>query len=299
MTKTIIADHNIVDTAQELTAQTIPVIVLQAGRKAPKVEPGSVPRPDGTHPQWIITDPDDAERAFKEPANIGILLGSDKDSPVISVGLDLYKDRTVADKVKALGVSSTASVWIEQSGRRGINIIYADPGVTLKRDTTQAGAALDLMTRGYVLVPPSNTGSEPDGGGPYTWAKGHSPWDIPLGELDPPPPDLLTWWQELHQTTLPRPSNAPGPAPELPSYHQGPIPEGQRNVELTSRAGYLHRLLPNDALVRDLIHGINQRDCNPPLSNGEVEAILRSILVRDGASHLRGVPRLTPLEIQS
>ena len=82
---------------------------------------------------------------------------------------------------------------------------------------------------------------------------------------------------------------ARGGAPVMPSCFQGPIPEGQRNVELTARTGYLHRMLPNDALVRDLIHAINERDCTPPLSTGEVETILLSILRREGASHFRGV----------
>ena len=73
------------------------------------------------------------------------------------------------------------------------------------------------------------------------------------------------------------------------SKHQGPIPEGQRNEELTRRADYLHRKILDDGLVRDLLHAVNQQDCNPPLPTGEVEAILRSILPRDGPSRFRGV----------
>jgi len=284
--------HSTVGTAQELTSQLIPVIVLQNRRKAPKA------RPDGETGQWIITDPEDAEEAFKDPANIGILLGPEKDSPVISVGLDLYKDRTVADRVKELGVTSEASIWIERSGRGGINIIYTDPGVPLQRDTTQQGAALDLMTRGYVLVTPSDTSGEPQGGGPYTWIAGHSPWNIPLTDLEQPPAALLDWWMGLHRKPAPA-SDSLWPTPTMPSKHQGPIAEGQRNTELASRAGYLHRVIPNDALVSDLVHAINLADCKPPLALGEVENILKSILPRAGASHLRGVPRLTPLEVQS
>jgi hypothetical protein len=41
--------------------------------------------------------------------------------------------------------------------------------------------------------------------------------------------------------------------------------------------------------VRDLIHKTNRADCMPPLSDTEVDAILNSILKRDGASHFRGV----------
>jgi len=284
----------IIAAAEELTSQLIPVIVLQTGRKAPKS------KPDGTAGQWIITDPGDAARALRESANIGVLLGPEKDSPVISVGLDLYKNSTVADRVKELGVTSEADVWIERSGRGGINIVYAAPaGINLKRDTTQASGALDLMTRGYLLIPPSDTSGEPQGGGPYTWVTGHSPRDIPLTDLEQPPQELLSWWMGLHQTPPPRASTPGGQGPDMPSKHQGPIPDGQRNAELARRAGYLHRMLPNDALVRDLIYAINTQDCKPPLPTAEVENILKSILPRDGASHLRGVPRLTPLEVQS
>ena len=81
---------------------------------------------------------------------------------------------------------------MSKSGRCGINIVYADPGIALQPDTTQAGAALDLMTRGFVLRPPSNTNLEPQGGGPYTWIKDHSPWGAPLTDLEPPPPQLLS-----------------------------------------------------------------------------------------------------------
>jgi len=289
----------IIATAEELTSQTIPVIVLQNGRKAPKVEPGADPRADGTYEQWIITDPTDVPNAFKAPANIGILLGPEKGSPVIAVGLDLYKDRSVADRMKEKGVTSDACVWIERSGRGGINIIYADPEVTLKRDTTQYGASLDLLTRGYVLIPPSDTSSEPQGGGLYSWIAGHSPFDIPFGDLETPPPPLLAWWLGLDAKPEPHVTPTGGAPDNMPPRHQGPIPEGTRNTELASRAGYLHRKIPDDGMVRDLVHGINIADCKPPLLHSEVENILKSILPKEGASHLRGVPRLTPLEVQS
>ena len=239
---------------------------------------------------WVIDDPAEVQEAFKDPANIAALLGQEKDhpfSPLIAVGLDLYKDRSVTDKAKGMGVTSSASCWIQRTGRGGNTLLYAHPDIELKRDTLQEGSALDLLTHGYTLIPPSNTDKQ--GGGPYTWVKGHSPWDIPLVDLVEPPQALLAWWLELHATPPPYVRTAPGGTLDMPSCFQGPIDEGLRNTELTARAGYLHRMLPNDALVRDLVHGINQQDCKPPLAHGEVENILRSILPREGASHFRGV----------
>jgi len=292
MSTTIITQ--IIATAKELTSQTIPVIVLQPGIKAPKTNPHAEPRPDGSRPMWVIDDPDQVPEAFSEPANLAVLLGIMADhprSPLIAVGLDKYKDPTITDKAKELGVTSKAACWIENTGRGGITLIYADPGMNLKRDTTQEGGALDLLTNSLTLIPPSNTNRIPpsDGvksGGPYSWIAGHSPFDIPFGDLEPPPQALLAWWLELSAPVLPSVSSNSG---DTPSQYAGPIPEGQRNPELTRRAGYYHRKLSNDAEVRSIVHGVNLAECKPPLPHNEVEAILRSILPREGAGHFRGV----------
>ena len=109
------------------------------------------------------------------------------------------------------------------------------------------------MTRGYVLVAPSNTSAKPQGGGLYTWITGHSPWDIPLTDLEQPPPQLLAWWQKLPQTkgasrrrevsmasetgySPANKSNVDNTALEMPSCFQGPIPEGDLVVPSTVRA---------------------------------------------------------------
>jgi len=283
-------------TAEELTSQTIPVVVIQPGIKVPKTNPHAEPRPDGSRPMWVIDDPDQVPEAFSEPANLAVLLGTLADhppSPLIAVGLDKYKDTTITDRAKELGVTSKAACWIQNTGRGGITLIYADPGINLKRDTTQERGALDLLTNGQTLIPPSNTNRIPPsdgvkGGGPYTWVKGHSPCEITLADLATPPKALLAWWQELHRAPAPRASTN-GQGPDMPAKHQGPIPEGTRNSELAKRAGYLHRMLPDDGMVRDVVHAINVADCQPPLTHNEVEAIIRSILGKAGASHFRGV----------
>jgi Primase C terminal 1 (PriCT-1) len=164
-------------------------------------------------------------------------------------------------------------------------VFYYHPDLTLKRDTFQRSSAIDLLVNGYTLIPPSDTSREPDGGGPYTWLPGRSPLEIPLVELDEPPKDLLDWWQSLSAPKQPR-------SPQTystPNWLTGPIPEGHRNESLTKIAGYYHRKLDDDSLVRHLVHQANQTQCRPPLSTSEVDRILDSILARDGASHFRGV----------
>jgi Primase C terminal 1 (PriCT-1) len=76
-----------------------------------------------------------------------------------------------------------------------------------------------------------------------------------------------------------------------PSYLHGPsIPDGSRNVILTSIAGSLHdgtRSL--EELVRDL-HAINKARCKPPLSKHEIEKIAKSIHKRPMCVPSKGKP---------
>jgi hypothetical protein len=188
--------------AQTLTQNTVPVLILKPGLKRPLAKPG-------TDRWWVLDDPDNVEAAFQSLGNhvvpnIGMLVGWQKQSPVIGVGADLYKDKKAGDKLKELGVSSNAAVWIQRTGRGGLTLIYYSPDVELKRDIEPEGEAIDLLLNGYTVISPSNTSNEPGGGGPYTWVKGHSPYDIPLAELDTPPKDLLLWWQSLSAKPLPQ-----------------------------------------------------------------------------------------------
>jgi hypothetical protein len=185
-------------------------------------------------------------------------------------------------------VTFRGNTWSQRTGRGGYTIFYYYNGLILKRDTDGCDGALDLLTSGYCLIPPSDTSLEPEGGGPYTWLPGHSPLDIPLAELDEPPRDLLLLWQSLSAPQLPDARERP---PTKGPHHwlTGPIQEGDRNQTLTKRTGYYHRLIPSDDAVQSLIHAANRSDCQPPLPDREVETILNSILKREGAAHFRGV----------
>jgi hypothetical protein len=169
-----------------------------------------------------------------------------------------------------------------------LRVTYYAPNVVLKRDTLQHGSAIDLLVNAYAIVPPSNTSKEPQGGGPYRWLPGHSPLDIKLAELDEPPKDLLRWWQSLSSPALPNPQRGAEQG-HSPAWLTGPIPAGQRNEILTKIAGFYHRKLSDDSLVRHLVHQANQSQAHPPLSAREVDDIVSSILKREGANHYRGV----------
>ena len=270
--------------ARSLLEQTVPVLRCHPGLKRPYANS------EGT---WdVCDDPDRVEGWLKPGDNLAVLLGPEKASPVIAVGLDVYKDPEIIDFAKELGVTSDAPVWIQRTGRGGLTPIYSAPSISLKRNTREKGSAIDLLTNGYTLIPPSDTGREPDGGGPYTWIKGHSPLDIPLGDLDEPPKDLLVWWQGLSAPELPHAARDSGRS-QAPSWLTDPIPEGQRNETLAKLAGYYHRKLSDDAVVSHLVHQANLTQCHPPLPRHEVDTIVNSILRREGAGHYRGVTPAT------
>jgi hypothetical protein len=265
--------------ARALLSDTVPVLRCAPGLKTPCAQGGT----------WdTIDNPNRLDGWLRSGDNLAILLGWGKGSPMIAVGLDVYKDPKITDFAQKLGVTSKADVWAQRTGRGGYTVIYYYNGPPLKRDTLQEGSAIDLLVNGYTLIAPSNTSREPQGGGPYHWIPGHSPLDIPLAELDEPPRDLLAWWHSLAAPSLPRAANY-SDRRVSPSWLTGPIPEGQRNETLTKRAGYYHRKIADDETVRNLVHSANRMHCQPPLSSREVDSILDSILKREGANHFRGV----------
>jgi hypothetical protein len=270
--------------ANALLEGGVPLLRCVGGRKTPCKRPE--PGPFG---EWdVITDPDGLDGWLRPGDNLAMLLGESKSSPVIAVGLDVYKDEKIIHFATAMGVTAKANVWAQRTGRGGYTVCYFYNGPALKRDCVQQGSAIDLLVNGYTLIAPSDTSKEPQGGGPYKWLPGKSPLDIPLAEMDTPPKDLLVWWQSLDAPKLPEVQQATEQG-YSPGWITGPIPDGQRNSTLTKIAGYYHRKLSDDSLVRHLVHQANQYQCCPPLSACEVDTILDSILPREGASHYRGV----------
>jgi hypothetical protein len=259
---------------------TVPLLRLLNGLKKPNPKNGT----------WdVITDPEALDGWFSDGDNLAALLGRAKESPVIAVGLDVYKAPAIVEFAQGLGVHiKGASVWAKRTGRGGWTLIYFYNGPELKRDCVQKDSAIDLLTNGYTVIPPSDTSREPDGGGPYRWLPGHSPVDIPLAEPDEPPQALLDWWRSLAAPSTGQPRQHTE-RQGSPSWLTGIIPAGQRNEVLTKRAGFYHRKISDDEAVRDLLHSANRNQCLPPLPDREVDAILNSILRREGAAHYRPV----------
>ena len=212
--------------AQVLLESTVPVLRCKPGLKGPWANE------EGT---WdVIDDPNPLGDWLKPGDNLAVMLGTKKHSPIVGVGLDCYKNASVMDFAKDLGISFKASVWGQKTGRGGYTVFYYAPDLDLKRDTTGCDGALDLLVSGYSLIAPSDSRKESAGGGPYRWLRGHSPLDIPLAELNELPVALHEWWQSLSRPDHRQEQSGAG----LPDFLNGPIPEGLRDTTLTRVAGY-------------------------------------------------------------
>ncbi len=134
--------------------------------------------------------------------------------------------------------------YFRHPGGRVAPAVGLRPGLDLRADDS------------YALLPPSGHVS----GGVYTW-------EVPLDGANLP---LLPPWILKAATSRPaRETTAPG--------EDGPIPEGQRNVALTSIAGSFRRLRASEETILTQLRQDNAARCQPPLPDHELEAIAQSV----------------------
>ena len=284
----------------ELASNLIPIRPLKPGLKRPW------PGPDGK--ALTLGHPDLVEAFYRQhpEANVGACLAPIDHSPIIVVDIDIC-DVAEPERVKvwahlkALGVSTQDTVWVQRTGRDNWQVFYwaLELGDTLPlRHIDAGGMHVDLLANGYVVAAPSNTRDEPPrtpgtkGGGPYRWVGGRSPWDYGLSSVSEPPPALMQWWRDevalLPDPTISRTAPADYRNNGLSAVAGLPI-TAKRNVTLTSIAGVLARTVgPSELAVQ--LREINRMRCIPPLPDREVEAIIRSINGREDrrpGSHLK------------
>ena len=266
----------LVDAGEHLTASGIPILPIKPRSKKP------IPSPETG--SWIIVDDPDHVRPVFElfpDANLSILCGRAKGSPVLVVDID---GPTGLAKCQELGVTSGADCWIQRTGGGNFHIVYyADEDLELHRRIKPQGIALDLIVDGYALVEPSITRS------PYRWQPGHGPSDVPLADLASPPPSLLEWWREVQNASCPGARQVPEAINSAFSLLGSPIPQGSRNDTLCRIAGWL-RLYHPEPVVAALLACVNEARCNPPLPEGEVVGISKSVF-RYVQTGVNGHPR--------
>jgi P4 family phage/plasmid primase-like protien len=194
-------------------------------------------------------------------ANVWVALG-----PVSGI-VRLDVDRGQGEEFLAALSGGEVPDTLEMVTGDGRGLFYRIPGGFTPAITHQHGTkiheGLSLLGQGAgTVVPPSRHKS----GRRYAWAPGRGP-----GEIEPA---LMPGWLMNAMRAEARRTVSTG-KPNLPGER---ITEGGRNNRLTSLGGALRRQGADLATIEASLLAANDNLCDPPLHEGEVRAIARSVV---------------------
>lgn len=230
----------------------------------------------GKHPHgrtWQVASTEaDVERlwAGSTPYNIGIVLGPA--GRVVDVECD---DEAAAEELRRLGVAGIKTpTW--SSGRGQHRLFRWQDDLPPTAVAKPLGIECRLGAGGrqaQSVAPPSRHHS----GRSYAWEPG-----LALGQVDIAPiPDALLGLiqQEANRPPAPPPSDREQRAST--AILRAPVAEGGRNGALHRSACLLARAVPpgddaGEQALLEVLRGVNDRRCRPPLPDAEVLAIFRS-----------------------
>lgn len=263
------------DVAQEWAANLIPVVPVRQD-KSPHTGPDNrILRFD---------DPGTVVAALEELGPYGLAMALHPDSSIVVVDID--QDMSDGRRwLREHGVTRELKTWACQTPKAGFHLTFYWPSEwsdTPRRSVRVNGLPIDLLAKGQAISPPTRG---------YTWLPGRSPADIEVAVLAEVPAPLRERWTR-GTPAPPVLRQGSGPDGWLADILAGTIPEGQRNNELTRIFGRLHRFHPPTE-AEALLHEVNRRACNPPLSDREMSSIIASIGGREGYQGRR----TTPLEV--
>lgn len=170
------------------TCRPIATRYLDLGLSLVLLRPSSkhpLPHPE-TGSWWQVSDPGALATALvRHPhANIALLCDG-----IVQVDIDSSDAMTWA---RARGLTSR-EVWVLRTAR-GWRVFYRAPDPCPPTHTDPVHQTPDLLASGRLaLVPPSR---HPNGYA-YTWAGGHSPFDLVPSDLAHLPDPILTAWRKL------------------------------------------------------------------------------------------------------
>lgn len=201
---------------------------------------------EGTIRKWWHQWPD---------ANIGVATGAISGLVV----LDIDPGRGGAEAFDTLmhRHGPLPSTLEQTTGGGGRHLFFKHPGSQLKVPSRNGalGPGLDVKgDGGYVVIPPSLHSS----GRRYQW-------NGLTFDVAPLPDWLLTLLADQPRQDAARPGDA------------APIPEGRRNVELTSLAGAMRRRGMGTEAITAALLAENKSRCQPPLPEDEVRRIAQSV----------------------
>jgi hypothetical protein len=188
-------------------------------------------------------------------ANVAICTGAV--SGLVVLDRDDYKGG--ADSIEELErtYSPLPETVLSITGGGGQHYVFAHPGSHVKNKVETLGPGLDIRgDGGYIIAPPSLHTS----GKRYVWEVEHEPDDTPLAPL----PD---WVRVLCQETARQERRDAG----------APIPDHQRNATLFSHGCSFRARGCTEAVILAALREMNATQCQPPLTDAEVQKIVGSI----------------------
>jgi replicative DNA helicase len=190
---------------------------------------------------------------YQPDANVGIMTGKKSGITVIDVDAAHGGYESMAELINQHG--QLPHTPIAQTGGGGEHIFFQYAEGT-RNSTGRIAPGIDVRSEGGYVV---GAGSIHPSGNPYKWIV--KPSETPLAPL---PEWIIESLKDTPQINVPVISN-------------GVIANGTRNNTLTSLAGSMRkRGFDEDAIFSALmLH--NQKYCSPPLSDGDVLVIARSI----------------------
>lgn len=186
-------------------------------------------------------------------ANIGLATGDP--SGIVVVDIDLPGMDTITNLERIHG--DLSPTWAVETGSGGIHLYYRMPNADIRNSAGAVGPGIDIRgTGGYVIAPPSLHLS----GRQYQWQDGWNPRKVQMAQL----PDWLL--KKMIPVGVKQ-------APPIPAV----LKEGVRNSWLASGAGTMRRRGFSESAILAALKAENRARCKPPLDEGEVERIARSI----------------------
>ena len=138
----------------------------------------------------------------------------------------------------------------------------------LSNSTSRLGPKLDIRGDGGYVI---GAGARHASGREYDWKPGCSPKDLPMAELPSWIPALLKENPAREETD----SKKDGSSSILP---EGKIPQGTRDSTLYRYGCFLRGVRGYDMKqIRDELFRINDEKCDPPLSDNQVEKLIRQV----------------------
>ncbi len=183
------------------------------------------------------------------------------DPPMVGFDIDPRKGADEAwREMKAIHGEGIEDTWVGETGGGGLHVYFSVGENSVGNCDLPGGVEVHYSTN--MVLPPS---IHPDTGQRYQWAMGCAPTDRPVSPL----PVTLANVISVTIRSKSRSDNAP-------RVFDAVIPDGQRNVTLTSLAGTYRRKGDDEQTILEKLR-IDNRRCVPPLPDKDLERIAHSI----------------------